>query len=257
MYRKSNPGGKASGSRGNGGELYRHEIKYRISEPECETMRLRLSPLLKPDPHAKNGGYLIRSLYFDDYWDSAYQDKENGVVIRKKYRIRIYDLSDRVIHLERKKKYDKYIYKESAPLTREELYRILDGDFGFLLKSPHPLLQEFYVECISHQMRPRVIVDYEREPWVMDEGTVRVTFDRHVRAAVGSYDILDPTLPTLMVMPPGELVMEVKYTEFLPQIVREILPPKGSELLAYSKYVLCYEKTRYLRGFDYWEESII
>ena len=107
MYRKSNLSGKTSCSRESGREVYRHEIKYRVSEPECETMRLRLSPLLRPDSHAKNGGYLIRSLYFDDYWDSAYHDKENGVVIRKKYRIRIYDLSDRVIHLERKNKYDK------------------------------------------------------------------------------------------------------------------------------------------------------
>ena len=41
----------------------------------------------------KNGGYLIRSLYFDDYWNSAYEEKESGVLMRKKYRIRIYNYS--------------------------------------------------------------------------------------------------------------------------------------------------------------------
>ena len=42
-------------------------------------------------------------------------------------------------------------------------------------------------------MRPRTIVDYEREPWVYDFGTVRLTFDQNVRVAVGSFDILIQT----------------------------------------------------------------
>lgn len=88
----------------------------------------------------------------------------------------------------------------------------------------------------------------------MDEGTVRVTFDRDVRAAIGSFDIFDPTLPTLPVLEPGKLVMEVKFTEMLPQIVRDILPPHAAEFTAVSKYVLCYEKTRYMNGFEYWYE---
>lgn len=132
--------------------------------------------------------------------------------------------------------------------------KIIRGDYGFLLKSSHPLCQEFYVECMSSVMRPRVIVDYEREPYIMDAGTVRLTFDSHVRAAVLSNDIFDPTLPSFETMPPGKLVMEVKFTEFLPQIVREVLPPTASEFTAVSKYVLCYEKTRYMHGWGYWQE---
>ena len=156
--------------------------------------------------------------------------------------------------LERKKKHGSYIFKESAPLTREEVEKILAGDYEFLLKSQYPLCREFYVECVSNMMRPRTIVDYDREPWIMDEGTVRVTFDRDVRAAIGSFDIFDPTLPTLPVLEPGKLVMEVKFTEMLPQIVRDILPPHAAEFTAVSKYVLCYEKTRYMNGFEYWYE---
>lgn len=175
--------------------------------------------------------------------------------MRKKYRIRIYNYSDRSIKLERKKKHGSYIFKESAPLTREEVEKILAGDYEFLLKSQYPLCREFYVECVSNMMRPRTIVDYDREPWIMDEGTVRVTFDRDVRAAIGSFDIFDPTLPTLPVLEPGKLVMEVKFTEMLPQIVRDILPPHVAEFTAVSKYVLCYEKTRYMNGFEYWYET--
>lgn len=130
-----------------------------------------------------------------------------------------------------------------------------DTLYRFLLKSPHPLCQEFYYECMTNLMRPRVIVDYEREPWVFDVGTVRLTFDSNLRAAIGSFDIFDDSLPTLPIFEPGKLVMEVKYTELLPQMVKNIVAAESDEFLAVSKYVLCYEKTRYLNSFDYWYEA--
>ncbi len=103
-------------------------------------------------------------------------------------------------------------------------------------------------------MRPRTIVDYEREPWIMDEGTVRITFDTDVRAAVGSYDIFDSTLPALSVLEPGKLIMEVKFTEMLPQILK-IFCRRRQQNYSSFKYVLCYEKTRYMNGFEYWYDT--
>ena len=236
-------------------EAFRNEWKYLISTSEKEMLTLRLKPFLRPDPHAGEQGYFIRSLYFDDYWNSAYEEKEAGVLMRKKYRIRIYNNNDKFIKLERKKKFGSYIYKESAPLTRAEVEKILNGEYEFLLRSQYPLCQEFYVECTCNMMRPRTIVDYDRVPWIMDEGTVRITFDMDVRAAVGSYNIFDSTLPALSVLEPGKLVLEVKFTQMLPQLLRDILPPPSAEFTAVSKYVLCYEKTRYRNGFEYWCET--
>ena len=85
-------------------ERFRHELKYLISYAQKADLNVRMAPLLGLDKHAGNGGYMIRSLYFDDYWNTAYQEKVDGVLLRKKYRIRIYDYSDRVIKLERKHK---------------------------------------------------------------------------------------------------------------------------------------------------------
>ena len=236
-------------------ERYRNEWKYLIDTAQKELVCRRLGEVLHLDDNAKNGGYMIRSLYFDDYFQTAYEEKDAGVLRRKKYRIRIYNCSDASIKLERKKKFGSYIFKESAKLTREEVYKILDGDYEFLLHSEQPLCREFFYECVSNLMRPRTIVDYDREPYVLDAGTVRITFDMDVRAAIGSYDIFDPTLPTLPVLQPGKCVMEVKYTEFLPRIVRDILPDRASEFTAVSKYVLCYEKTEYMNSFKYWYDN--
>lgn len=235
-------------------ETFRHENKYLINRAEKEVLKLRLRDLIKLDRNANNGGYNIRSLYFDDYWNSAYDEKEQGVLMRKKYRIRIYNYGADVIHLERKKKFGAQIYKESAPLSRDEYDKILNLDFDFLRTSPHSLCREFYIECVCNVMRPRVIVDYEREPWIIDEGTVRITFDEDVRAAIGSFDIFDKNLPTLPVVDEDKIVLEVKFTEFLPKIVRNMVLPYEREYVAVSKYVLCYEKTAYINGFRYWFE---
>lgn len=75
-----------------------------------------------------------------------------------------------------------------------------------------------------------------------------------MRAAVLATDLFDSELPCLEVLKPGTLVMEVKFTEFLPRLVRDLIPPGAAEFTALSKYVLCRRKTEYLSGMAYWEE---
>ena len=219
---------------------YRHELKYLISKPEWALLRSRMMGVIPRDKHAGDDGeYWIRSLYFDDYWNTAYEEKEMGVLLRHKYRIRLYNCSDRTIMLERKNKFGQYILKDSAPLLREETESLLCGEYGFLKNSGHNLLREFYYECTSRIMRPRVMVDYDREPFVMEAGDVRITFDKHVRAGFGTFDLFDKALPTLEVLRADQMIMEVKYTTCLPSLVRRLLPPRASMMAAASKYVLC------------------
>lgn len=226
--------------------VFRHELKYLINFGDRDVLKTRLLGLMSKDTHAQSGYYKIRSLYFDDFWNSSYNEKLMGISTRSKYRIRIYDDSDSVIKLEKKTKQGNYINKVSANLTREETDKILNGDYGFLLMNPQPLCREFYVKCTSSVMRPRVIVDYEREPFVFAVGDVRLTFDSDVRAGALDFSLFDPTLPTVNVLEPGKLVLEVKYTELLPQMIRRALPSRGAEYSAVSKYVLCCDKTDYI-----------
>ncbi|MDO5294277.1 MAG: polyphosphate polymerase domain-containing protein [bacterium] len=223
---------------------FRHELKFLISEEEKEAIISRLSCLMQCDRHAKNGIYQIRSLYFDDQNESAYVDKLSGTSSRKKYRIRNYNFSDEVIRLERKRKEDAYINKVSVLLSKEETLQLMEGKFDFLLERDEPLCKDFYVECVINHMRPKVIVDYDREPYVYAAGDVRITFDSHIRAGVFKEDMFDPNLPTIEVLEPGQLIMEVKYTEFLPYVIRDLLPTADSAYMAASKYVMCLEKRK-------------
>lgn len=230
---------------------FRHELKYLINEGDAALIRQRLDAALQPDAHALNGRYHIRSLYFDDYYDTAYLDKLGGFGDRRKYRIRIYNLSDQVIRLECKIKRDSYICKLSAPLTREELDGIWAGRCGFLLERPEPVCRQFYYEHTARVLRPRVYVDYEREPYVLEAGDVRVTFDRDVRAAYPGRPMFDGDLFFTHALEPGKLVMEVKYTEFLPKLVQQILPPRAAERSAVSKYTLCCDRVNHLTAKNF------
>ena len=218
---------------------FRHELKYLINYGDAELIKQRLRTVLREDSHTIGGKYHIRSLYFDDYFNTAYYDKLDGADGRKKYRIRLYNLEDNFIRLECKIKSGAYISKLSAPVTKAETDKIFEGDYGFLLSSEHEICRQFYYECVSNVMRPKVYVDYEREPYIMESGDVRITFDSDVRGAYPCEGITGEGMVFGYVLDPGKLIMEVKFTEFLPEIVRQILPSRAMEQSAVSKYVLC------------------
>ena len=223
---------------------FRHELKYFISEPEKQIITKRLSAIMQRDVHAKDGGYFIRSLYFDDRDEAAYEEKLAGTNERKKYRIRIYNLEDSVIHLECKRKEGQYINKISAKLTRQEAAQLLCGEYGFLKDRTEQVCKDFYLECALNGMKPAVIVDYDREPYVYSYGDVRITFDEHVRAGVFAQNLFDRELPVFEVLEPGQLIMEVKFTEYLPEIIRDLIQVDDCIYTAASKYVLCMEKRK-------------
>ncbi len=234
--------------------VFRYELKYLITRGDAEILKKRLGGLLQKDAHAlPSGAYKIRSIYFDDYWHSSYQEKMAGTLLRKKYRLRIYNDRDDAINLERKLKYGSLISKQSALLNRTEVEMLLDGEYGFLLKHPQQLCREFYCECTSKLMRPRVTVDYEREAYIFSPGDVRITFDMNLRAALLKFDLFDAKLPTLGVLDNGEIILEVKYTEFMPNLIKKVLPQRTSQLLAVSKYILVCDKVDQLSK-PYWSD---
>ncbi|MDO4493316.1 MAG: polyphosphate polymerase domain-containing protein [Clostridia bacterium] len=221
---------------------YRHELKYIISEAEYKILSTRLKNTLKPDAFAaKNGGeYFIRSLYFDDPFDTALEEKFAGVQSRDKFRIRIYDRSDRVIKLERKHKEGAYIQKSSLSLSRAECDAILAGKPGFLLRRPEPFAKQMYGIFAANRITPRVIVDYTREPYVYPVEDVRITFDKNVRTAMRGTDLFDfsaPTYPATDMV--HNMILEVKFNRYLPTYVHTLIQLGASQHVAASKYVAC------------------
>ncbi|MEF3303222.1 polyphosphate polymerase domain-containing protein [Paenibacillus sp. GYB003] len=224
------------------GRKLRHELKYYIHPHEYLQLRQRVSTMLKLDGNSEDkDGYSIRSLYFDGPHEHSLYDKINGIFSRQKYRIRIYNGSDKVIKLERKSKYGDYICKEAASLSREQYERLLVGDGSVLKDATVPLLKDFYFAVEQRGFRPAVIVDYTREAYVYEHGDVRVTFDKRLAAGINTHDMFDPRLALVEVLDSGRTIMEIKFNEYLPEAVRLLMQPQKHARSAISKYVICRE----------------
>lgn len=222
---------------------FRHEMKYVIPRSFYQEMTQVFRQLLDYDRHAgPNHEYNIRSLYFDDMYQTAYKEKLDGIQYRKKYRIRIYNCQDKVIALECKHKDGPYIYKESVKLTREEYDRILEGDISFMLKKKERIAREFFVDARTNLMKPVTIVEYDREPFINDVGTVRITFDKNLRAIGPRENMFEQAAPSFGVIPNEKMILEVKFTGILPEKVRRLFRTYDLIQTSASKYCMCVDK---------------
>ncbi|MCR4614718.1 MAG: polyphosphate polymerase domain-containing protein [Clostridiales bacterium] len=216
----------------------RHENKYFISQAAYYMLRSRLNCSSRVDFYAKaDGQYKIRSLYFDDIFQSAYYDKIDGVENREKFRIRYYNDDDSFIRLESKQKLGKMTKKLSSRLTRPEVERIISGDTWFLFDKDDELLRRFYLQSRLHALKPTVIVDYIREAYIFED--VRITFDMSLHTGNFNCNLFDPDLPTLPVLPADRVIVEVKYDEKLPDKFSSLIEPAHPMVSAVSKYTLC------------------
>ena len=217
---------------------YRHEWKHEINMADLIAIRARLRAITDPDPHAIDGKYLIRSLYFDNTRDKALREKIDGVNMREKFRIRYYNYDTSVIHLEKKSRHSGLGSKFSADLTAEEAQSIVDGKLDWMLESGRPLVQELYCKMRGQGLKPKTIVEYTREPYRYRPGNVRVTFDYDIRTGLQCTDFLNPDCVTI---PAGDagIILEVKWDEYLPDIIRDAVWMPGRRETAFSKYAQC------------------
>lgn len=218
---------------------YRHEYKHYLNYGDYLILRSRLQAVMQKDAHvSEKGFYQIRSLYFDSMTDRALQEKISGISDREKFRIRCYDFDYGFIRLEKKVKKAGLGYKLSAPISAGQVQSLLAGDFEWMRGSGEALVEELYEKMKFQGLRPKTIVDYTREPFVYGPGNVRVTLDYDIRTAGRSTDFLNSQIPTLP-SSPGTYLLEVKYDQFLPDVIRDAVQLKYREESAFSKYQAC------------------
>ena len=220
---------------------FRHEMKYEVTDASLAALQSRLKGIMQTDPHAGSDGvYRIRSLYFDDIYNTAFLENENGTGRREKFRIRIYNGSMDRISLERKSKvYDK-IRKVSCIITPDQFATLTDPHADKTVRDEYPELMKTVLAAYhTSRLEPKVIVEYLRRPYVYRDGNVRITFDMDVTS---SYDLDAFTKPAINgrpIMPPGHQLLEVKYDEYLPDHIYRTVAMPNLRLSTFSKYYLC------------------
>lgn len=223
------------------GRNFRHELKYEIKYMQYLELRSRLGAVMHGDPHAgKDGRYLIRSIYFDNYADKALREKVDGVSGREKFRIRYYNDDFSFITLEKKIKDGHLCTKCDARITRQECRQLLEGRANWMRGHPAPLVQELYAKMQYQALRPKVLVSYIREPYLYAAGNVRITFDSHIRTSLYQRMLLEePVADVSASDSPQDIILEVKYDAFLPEVIRALLQTGAVRQQAFSKYAAC------------------
>lgn len=223
---------------------FRHELKYPVSTAELAMLRNRIQNLIPLDSHVgENGAYSIRSLYFDDYENSCFYENENGTDPREKFRIRIYNGSAEKITLECKRKERGKTLKTSCPLTIEQTRMLMQGRAIPDIAAQPEVLRKLTLRMLTKRMRPVVIVEYDRIPYVYKNGNVRITLDMNVSSSKNVECFLDAQIPKRPVMPTGQHLLEVKFDEYLPDFIHHNLNLHSLTQTAYSKYYLCRKYT--------------
>lgn len=220
---------------------FRHENKYLLTPWQETVLRLEVSAVLTPDKHAlKNGGaYSIHSLYFDDVNDSCLKDNLCGTDPRSKFRIRYYNRNTDYIVLEKKTKRQGMGVKTACTLTRAECEQLMRGCFPMITPDMPPTKQTLLTEMCVRDMKPRILVDYQRIPFVYPGGNVRITFDRNLAASAEIPRFLTGDYHLQPVMADGQSILEVKWDELLPRNIKDMVQPETLTWTAFSKYTIC------------------
>ena len=218
---------------------YRNELKHLITAGDRASICAVMKTVAQIDPHAQpKGYYTVRSLYFDNIADKALREKIDGVNEREKFRIRYYDGDTSLIHLEKKVKRGGLGYKVSCELTAQEAQRIVDGDTAWMATDRRALVTELYAKMKYQGLKPKTIVDYERIPFVYKAGNVRVTVDYNIRTGLRCTDFLKANCVTVPAAGNG-IVLEVKWDDYLPTVIRHAVQLKERSQTAFSKYGIC------------------
>ena len=218
-------------------QKYRNELKYYINTADCMELRSKLKHIAKQDSHASpDGRYKVRSLYFDNYEDKAVTEKLSGQSRREKFRIRYYNGDTSFIRLEKKGKINRGCYKQSAIVTAEQCGEIINGRYDSLLSQESQLSAELYAKIKFQNLRPKIIVDYMREAYIYPAGNVRVTIDSDIRSSSNISEFLNSDIPTIPAA--NSIVLEIKFDDFMPDIIAGILQINSRSMTEFSKYVV-------------------
>lgn len=219
-------------------EVLRQEKKFLITLQQYYEFSHIFSKILSLDSHSHGDGYEIHSLYFDSLDDRDFHEKEDGIELRRKIRMRTYGADTPFAMLEMKQKQGQLQKKRSLKMKREDAEALILGNYSVLLKYSEPFAAECYAIMNMYCYRPVCIVSYHRKAFVAKENKIRITFDHHIVANESDFQIFSSKLNQYPVLDPYLVVLEVKYNGFLLSYIKDVINTIDKSELSVSKYCL-------------------
>ena len=219
-------------------EVIRQEKKYLLTYQQFRSLDGKLSKVLHADEYGQQDGYHVRSLYFDTFFDRDFYEKEEGLEIRRKIRLRIYEPEDEFAKLEMKQKQGDGQKKRSLKVSRKDALEIAKGEYSCLLNYKEEFAKEMYAYMTTMFYRPKSIVEYKRKAYMVKENNIRITFDYDIKATESNMDLFSEELNQYPVFDKNFVVMEVKYNGFLLDYIKEMVNMSDKSQTSVSKYCL-------------------
>lgn len=217
-------------------DVERFESKYRINHMDEELIRKRLNRYIRPDAYSGSSGYLVRSVYFDTIFNKDFYDREQSLTYRGHIRLRTYPENPGHVSLEYKQKNGVTIRKRILDVSREQAERLLQADYSFLAQHKEPFGRLMYRILTMETYRPAVMIEYRRMAYARKENGIRITFDRFIRACESNMDLFGSGSGMAPVGPQGQVIMELKYTDFFMSDLKAAIGPKLLRQEAAGKY---------------------
>ena len=219
-------------------QVYREEKKFLLNIEEFRRLAHHLGHFLMEDEHNGSLGYRVRSLYFDTMYDKDYFEKLDGVELRRKIRLRIYDPENDFALLEMKQKQGQYQLKRSLRITRDDAYELIQGNYTPLLRYSEDFAAECYALMQMQVYRPKTIVEYNRKAFIAKENKIRITFDNQIVSTESDANLFAKDLNMNPVLDPFAVVLEVKFNGFLLDYIKDLISNAQKSELSVSKYML-------------------
>lgn len=201
-------------------KILRYEHKYLIPLTVWHELRNQLQHILVKDEHTdERASYQVDSVYFDNQEGYYYDMKESAQSIRHLLRLRTYNRQSDPIRFEIKGKVGEGVYKWSVWLSSNEYDEILEGTYDCLL-TKGPIGEQLYMNLVVHRTRPRYLVRYEREVYLIPHLGVRISGDSHIQGQVSSDLFAQHSIP---IYPEEMVVLEIKGARELPPYLANLV----------------------------------
>lgn len=241
----------------------RFEFKYLLPKDARTELESELGYFMALDPYvsaARHQKYFVRSLYFDDYALTNFYEKTDGVMVRRKYRLRTYtddrnELSP--VFLEAKGRCNALVYKHRVQLPRTIVESLEAGEREFmaemmkiLSETRNEVIQGFIFECLRKRLKPMALIDYERRPYISKYAPdFRVTFDDSLSSAPATSLFGGPAERRRLTLP-GYSIVEVKFKRHIPSWFHRLIQSYELHRISVSKYCKGMERLGLARNLE-------
>ena len=214
----------------------RYELKYILTPKQYNIILKEIKNHLSLDQY---GETTIQSLYYDT---DSYRLIRNSIErpdYKEKIRVRGYGVvnEDTKVYLELKKKNEKVVYKRRIEIKVKDIEDFINGR----LETKTQIEKEIVYFCNFYgELKPSLLLLYEREAYSKEGEDLRITFDKNTRYRVEDLK-LSTNLQGTPLLDKGEILMEIKTSKGYPWWLVDLLNKNKVYKSRFSKYGTAYQ----------------